>query len=189
MLQILVLKGIKGQKNKYLTRFNETAPKTGKRMLRLRRLLSLWWDTVLKSVKVRQTDRTVKPKSSYKKSYCLLCFMLRHKTVILRHQKKSFPLIYIYTRKICTLYTGRFIIFSVITDIYNKKTKGPTLIELFTAKGKLKKFFLTTRDVRCVHHGWHGTHRTSLVVEKNFFQFSCGCEQFQFLWFSCYKCL
>jgi hypothetical protein len=31
---------------------------------------------------------------------------------------------------------------SVITNIYNKKTKGPTLIELFTATGKLKKFFL-----------------------------------------------
>jgi len=49
--------------------------------------------------------------------------------------------------------TGRFIMFSVITNIYNKKTKGPTLMELFTATGKLKKFFLTTRDVRCVHHG------------------------------------
>jgi len=36
--------------------------------------------------------------------------------------------------------TGRFIMFSVITKIYNKKTKGPTLIELFTATGKLKKF-------------------------------------------------
>ena len=44
--------------------------------------------------------------------------------------------------------------FSVITNIYNKKTKGPTLMELFTATGKLKKaFFLTTIDVRCVHHG------------------------------------
>ena len=31
--------------------------------------------------------------------------------------------------------------FSVITNIYNKKTKGPTLKELFTATGKLKKFF------------------------------------------------
>ena len=38
--------------------------------------------------------------------------------------------------------------FSVITNIYNKKTKGPTLMEFFTATGKLKKFFfLTTRDV------------------------------------------
>jgi len=37
--------------------------------------------------------------------------------------------------------TGRFIMFSVITNIYNKKTKGPTLTELFTATGKQKKFF------------------------------------------------
>ena len=40
-------------------------------------------------------------------------------------------------------YTGQFIMFSVITNIYNKKTKGPTLMEFFTATGKLKKFFLT----------------------------------------------
>ena len=32
--------------------------------------------------------------------------------------------------------------FSVITNIYNKKTKGPTLKELFTATGKLIFFFL-----------------------------------------------
>jgi len=37
--------------------------------------------------------------------------------------------------------TGHFIMFSVITNIYNKKTKGPTLMEFFTATGKLKKFF------------------------------------------------
>jgi len=37
--------------------------------------------------------------------------------------------------------TGRFTIFSVITNIYNKKTKGPALLELFTATGKLKVFF------------------------------------------------
>jgi hypothetical protein len=36
---------------------------------------------------------------------------------------------------------GRFIMFSMITNIYNKKTKGPTIMELFTATGKLKKFF------------------------------------------------
>jgi len=29
----------------------------------------------------------------------------------------------------------------MITNIYNKKTKGRTLMELFTATGKLKKFF------------------------------------------------
>ena len=31
--------------------------------------------------------------------------------------------------------------YSVITYIYNKKTKGPTLMEFFTAIEKLKKFF------------------------------------------------
>jgi hypothetical protein len=31
--------------------------------------------------------------------------------------------------------------FSAITNIYNNKTKGPTLMGLFTATGKLKKFF------------------------------------------------
>jgi hypothetical protein len=59
------------------------------------------------------------------------------------------------TKRVLTFYcTGRFIMFSVITDIYNKKTKGPTLMELFTATGKL--IFLTTRNVRCVHNGGHG---------------------------------
>jgi len=42
--------------------------------------------------------------------------------------------------------------FSVITNIYNKKTKGSTLMELFTAVGNLF-FFVTTRDFRCVHNG------------------------------------
>jgi hypothetical protein len=37
--------------------------------------------------------------------------------------------------------TGRFIMFSVITNIYNMKTKGPTLMKLFTATEKLKTFF------------------------------------------------
>jgi len=37
--------------------------------------------------------------------------------------------------------TGRFINFSVITNIYNRKTKGSTLMELFTATGKLKAFY------------------------------------------------
>ena len=36
---------------------------------------------------------------------------------------------------------------SVITNIYNKKTKGRVLMELFRATGKLKVFFfLTTTD-------------------------------------------
>jgi len=36
--------------------------------------------------------------------------------------------------------TGHFMMFSVITNVYNKKTKGPTLMELFTATGKLFQF-------------------------------------------------
>ena len=31
--------------------------------------------------------------------------------------------------------------FVIMENIYNKKTKGPTLMELFTATGKLKGFF------------------------------------------------
>jgi hypothetical protein len=38
-------------------------------------------------------------------------------------------------------YTGRFLMLSMITNIYNKKPKGPTLVELFKATGKLKKVF------------------------------------------------
>jgi hypothetical protein len=40
--------------------------------------------------------------------------------------------------------------FSVITNIYNKKTTGPALMELFTPTGKLNKFFLTTLT-HCAH--------------------------------------
>jgi len=36
-------------------------------------------------------------------------------------------------------------------------------MELFTITWKLD-FFLTTRDFRCVHHGWHGTHRFDIQV-------------------------
>jgi len=61
-------------------------------------------------------------------------------------------------------YTVHFIMFSMTANIHNKKTKGPTLKELFTATGKLKKLFLTTRDVQCVHRRWHGTHRYDIQV-------------------------
>ena len=56
--------------------------------------------------------------------------------------------------------------FSVITDIYNKKTKGPTLMEFFTATGKLKKFFFFLQlEIFDVHHGWHGSHRYDIQLE------------------------
>jgi len=41
---------------------------------------------------------------------------------------------------ISSRYTGRFLMFSVTTYVYNKKTKGPTLMEWFTTTGKLTKF-------------------------------------------------
>ena len=37
--------------------------------------------------------------------------------------------------------TGRFIMSTLITNSYNKKTEGLTIMELFTATGKLKSFF------------------------------------------------
>jgi hypothetical protein len=50
--------------------------------------------------------------------------------------------------------------FSVITNIYNKKTKGPTVMELLTATEKMKKFFwqleifdvCTTGDTAHIEH-------------------------------------
>ena len=50
---------------------------------------------------------------------------------------------------------------SVITNIYNKKTKGPALMEFFTATEKLKKFFfwqLEMFDVCRVTLGAHIEH-------------------------------
>jgi hypothetical protein len=36
--------------------------------------------------------------------------------------------------------TGRFIMFYMMTNIYNKKSKGPNLMEFFTATEKNEKF-------------------------------------------------
>jgi hypothetical protein len=55
-------------------------------------------------------------------------------------------------------HAGRFIMFSVITNIYNKKTKGPTLTELFTATGKLKKFFFLQLEISDVCRVTRGAH-------------------------------
>jgi glycerol-3-phosphate dehydrogenase len=67
--------------------------------------------------------------------------------------------------------------FSVIANIYNKKTKGPTLVEFFTATGKLKKMFwqLDMFDVCTTGDTAHIEHCS---CQKNIFQFSCGCEKF-----------
>jgi hypothetical protein len=42
----------------------------------------------------------------------------------------------------CILFTQGFVKLSVLTNIYNKKTKGHALMELFTATRKLNLFFL-----------------------------------------------
>jgi hypothetical protein len=75
---------------------------------------------------------------------------------------------------------------SVITNIYNKKTKGPTLMEFFTATGKLKKgFFLWQLEMFDVYTTGDTAHIDTIFKflphtrqKKKLFQFSCGCEQF-----------
>jgi hypothetical protein len=77
--------------------------------------------------------------------------------------------------------------FSVITNIYNKKTKRSTLMELFTPTGKLKKFFwqLEMFDVCTTDDTAHidtilksPVMHTSNIYSCKKNKFSCGCEQF-----------
>jgi hypothetical protein len=42
---------------------------------------------------------------------------------------------------VTVIYTGHFTIFSIIKKIYNKTTKGPSLMEFFTTTGKRKKIW------------------------------------------------
>ena len=62
--------------------------------------------------------------------------------------------------------------FSAITNIYNKKTKGPTLMELFTVTGKLKKFFFyNQRCSMCAVSPVVHTSNISGCKKKNFLFF------------------
>jgi hypothetical protein len=63
-----------------------------------------------------------------------------HSPNVLDTPRMLFPYIKVYCNTF-VLCTGRLIMFSVNTNIYNKKTTG-----------KLNKCF-TARDVRFVHHG------------------------------------
>jgi hypothetical protein len=79
--------------------------------------------------------------------------------------------------------------FSVITNIYNKKTKGPTLMELFTATGKLNFFWQLEMFDGCPtggtahidaifkflpHAGQYGCiHILRCCIDPCLFQFSC----------------
>ena len=61
-------------------------------------------------------------------------------TIFITTNKFTINITTVYNTTV-SLYTGRFVMLSVITNIYNKKTKGPTLMKMFTATEKLKKFF------------------------------------------------
>ena len=60
------------------------------------------------------------------------------------------------------IYRGRFIMLSGITNIYNKKSKGPTLMELFTATGKLKTLYIYIYIYRCSMCAPRVTRHTSI---------------------------
>ena len=62
--------------------------------------------------------------------------------------------------------------FSVITNIYNKKTKGPTLMELVTATEKLKKFFFFFKNEVFDACTTGDTSNISSCQKKNFLSFS-----------------
>jgi hypothetical protein len=64
---------------------------------------------------------------------------------------------------------------STITNIYNKKTKRPTLMELFTVTGKLK-FWQPEMFEVCTTGAMAYTEY--LWLSKKNFLFSYGCEQF-----------
>ena len=62
--------------------------------------------------------------------------------------------------------TGHFIMFSVITNIYNNKTKGPTLMEFFSMCGKNWNVLSMSAVSPVVH-----TSNTSSCQKKTFFSF------------------
>ena len=68
--------------------------------------------------------------------------------------------------------------FSLITNIYNKKTKVHTLMEFFTATGKLKRFFFWQLEMFDLCPVTRGAHIEYLYLSKKNFQFSSGCEKF-----------
>ena len=69
--------------------------------------------------------------------------------------------------------------FSVITNIYNNKTKGPTLIEFFTASGKLKKFFFDNqRCSMCARWVTRHTYSSSCHTRVNILK--CVWQQLEY---------
>jgi len=61
--------------------------------------------------------------------------------------------------------------FSVIINIYNKKTKGPTLKEFFTATEKLKKLFSWQLEMFDACTTGDTAHIDSCHKKKTFYSF------------------
>ena len=63
----------------------------------------------------------------------------------------------------------------------NQKTYLNGIFHSHKKTEKVFFFFLTTRDIRCVHHGWHSTHRYDIQVvathtlTRVWQQLSCVC--------------
>ena len=84
-------------------------------------------------IDIEQIAQPLYANSQQKKVSCMFIFFLYKCNTVCSAHLTILPA--------STSNTGRFIMFFVITDIYNNKTKGPTLMKFFTATGKLKKFF------------------------------------------------
>ena len=63
--------------------------------------------------------------------------------------------------------------FAVITNIYNKKTKGPTLMELFIATGKLKKFFFWQLEMFDVYTTGDTAHIVNVCNHGEYYEMPC----------------
>jgi hypothetical protein len=87
--------------------------------------------------------------------------------------------------------------FSVITNIYNKKTKGPTLMEFFTTRGKLIFFLrvcgnnLNIVSMCAVSSVVCTSNISSCKKKKKFFSFPVAVKNSIKVapLVSCYKCL
>jgi hypothetical protein len=63
--------------------------------------------------------------------------------------------------------------FFMSTNMYNKKTKGTVLMELFTATGRLKKFFFD--NYRCSMCAPRVTRHTSIRYSSSCHMHQHGC--------------
>jgi len=96
--------------------------------------------------------------------------------IILRVMMTSFART---SARVTSRYTGCFMMFSVIINISNKENQRTNLNGIVHSHRKSEKlFFLTTIDVRCVHHRWHGTHRYDIQVLATYTHVNMGASIF-----------